>query len=121
MSINISINDNNIFETTMERIDAARVLIEYSHTLMRDILEGYLNNLHWGRYDTKILVEIEGKYAISKAEMVERFLNELDIELDAVVGLLHEPRAAAAAAEQTQTPDEENHIATGSKEAIKDD
>lgn len=96
MSINISINDNNLFETTMERIDAARTLIDYCNTLLRDILEGYLYKLIGERWNSMVLVKIEGEHVVSKGEMVWKFLEELEIELDAIAGLLKEPRIDAA-------------------------
>ena len=118
MSINVNINDNDLFETTFTRIDAARTLIDYCNTLMRDIMEGYLYKLIGERWNSKVLINIEGEYAVSKAEMVWKFLGELETELDAIAGLLHEPRAAAAAAEQTPTTDEER-IAEISCDVIK--
>lgn len=75
-------------ETTMERVDSAREMIEFCNTLMRDLIEGYLYRLLNPQYNNEVLVNIEGEFMVSKAEMISRFVGEIDIELDAIAGLI---------------------------------
>ena len=77
-----------IVETSMERVDSARELIEFCNTLMRDLIESYLYRLLNPQYNNEVLVNLEGEFMVSKAEMVSRFISEIDVELDAVAGLI---------------------------------
>ena len=135
-------------ETTMERVDSARELIEFCNTLMRDLIESYLYRLLNPQYNNEVLVNLEGEFMVSKAEMVTRFISEIDVELDAVAGLITPMRrqfdsseahreaqitndimiAAQKIALRPDGLDALKHLnavawefATGSKEAIKDD